>query len=269
MSTVAERTLRLGDRVVVPEPDHPSEPCRTVWWPVRRNGLQTGSCSSTAARRRFFRTLAKSLLRYMQRPRPTIQWAWAERAARRPNAAPGLDEVRPVGEAPSQGGEAPWPGQRQVADVLTPSGCGPYRCGAGGPRTARRPLQKRAARIGRRRAVPNRTISLNSRGSRPNSKLSTKAGAVQGVPGVPGARWLGRVRSGRRLRCGSRGNIAWRWLVPRSRAPAFTPGIAVCASGCRVVAITSPGVAGYGAAGGGSRIGGGVRRRTGNNPCQE
>ena len=40
------------------------------------------------------------------------------------HGVPGVDEVRPVGEAPSQGGEAPRPRQRQVADVLAPSGSG-------------------------------------------------------------------------------------------------------------------------------------------------
>ena len=49
-----------------------------------------------------------------------------------------------------------------------------------GPRAAR-PLQKRAARTGRRRPARNRAMSLNSRGSRPKSKLSTKAGQVHQV----------------------------------------------------------------------------------------
>ena len=74
----------------------------------------------------------------------------------------------------------------------------------GGPRAAR-PLQKRAARTGRRRPVPEPAIlapitgparqvqsvqfsiarsaqfsvAIDTRGSRPKSKLSTKAGQVQ------------------------------------------------------------------------------------------
>ena len=69
----------------------------------------------------------------------------------------------------------------------------------GGPRAAR-PLQKRAARTGRRRPVPNPAISLNSRGSRPKSKLSTKAGQVHcAASGRSGGRrsYLGRSSGGR------------------------------------------------------------------------